>query len=54
MQDNKVTNYPSLIDIFFAITILQAGEINGYGKEVRADGSVRHEGQWSRGVPIRT
>lgn len=29
------------------------GEIHGQGKEVRADGSLRHEGQWSKGVPIR-
>ena len=29
------------------------GEIHGYGMEVRADGSLRHKGQWSKGVPIR-
>lgn len=29
------------------------GEIHGYGLEVRADGSLRHKGRWSKGVPIR-
>jgi hypothetical protein len=29
------------------------GEIHGYGKEIRGDGSLRHKGQWSKGVPIR-
>lgn len=29
------------------------GEIHGYGIEIRADGSLRHKGQWSKGVPIR-
>jgi hypothetical protein len=29
------------------------GEIHGYGTEIRADGSMRHKGTWSKGVPIR-
>eukprot|EP00980_Cylindrotheca_fusiformis_P011790 scaffold2816_cov121-Cylindrotheca_fusiformis.AAC.6 len=29
------------------------GEIDGYGKEIRPDGSVRHEGLWSNGFPVR-
>lgn len=29
------------------------GEIHGRGKEIRPDGSLRHDGQWSKGVPIR-
>mmetsp|Transcript_7257 Transcript_7257/g.14866 ORF Transcript_7257/g.14866 Transcript_7257/m.14866 type:complete len:725 (-) Transcript_7257:162-2336(-) len=29
------------------------GEMQGYGKEIRPDGSMRHEGQWSKGQPIR-
>lgn len=29
------------------------GEMHGRGKEVRPDGSVRHEGEWSKGQPLR-
>ncbi|KAL3923384.1 MAG: hypothetical protein SGARI_006230, partial [Bacillariaceae sp.] len=29
------------------------GEIHGKGKEIRPDGSLRHDGKWSKGVPIR-
>jgi hypothetical protein len=29
------------------------GEIHGQGKEIRPDGSLRHDGKWSKGVPIR-
>lgn len=29
------------------------GEIHGFGKEYRADGSLRHDGKWVKGVPIR-
>lgn len=29
------------------------GEIHGFGKEVRPDGSLRHDGPWRKGVPIR-
>ena len=29
------------------------GEIHGYGMEIRPDGSLRHKGHWSKGVPIR-
>jgi len=29
------------------------GDMQGQGKEVRPDGSLRHEGQWSKGQPIR-
>ena len=29
------------------------GEMHGRGKEVRPDGSLRHEGEWSKGQPIR-
>lgn len=29
------------------------GDMQGYGKEVRPDGSLRHEGQWAKGQPIR-
>lgn len=29
------------------------GEMDGFGKEVRPDGSLRHEGQWRKGQPIR-
>jgi len=29
------------------------GEIDGYGKEVRGDGSIRHEGLWRNGYPVR-
>ena len=29
------------------------GEMQGYGKEIRPDGSLRHEGQWAKGQPIR-
>ncbi|KAL7576846.1 hypothetical protein ACA910_013859 [Epithemia clementina (nom. ined.)] len=28
-------------------------EMQGFGKEIRPDGSLRHEGQWSKGQPIR-
>jgi len=30
------------------------GEMNGYGKEILPNGNLRHEGQWSNGLPIRT
>ena len=29
------------------------GEMQGQGKEIRPDGSMRHEGQWAKGQPIR-
>jgi hypothetical protein len=29
------------------------GEIHGKGREIRPDGSLRHDGEWSKGVPIR-
>eukprot|EP00977_Amphora_coffeiformis_P021457 scaffold9369_cov182-Amphora_coffeaeformis.AAC.2 len=29
------------------------GEMQGFGKEVRPDGSLRHEGQWVKGQPVR-
>jgi hypothetical protein len=29
------------------------GDMQGFGKEVRPDGSLRHEGQWAKGQPIR-
>ena len=29
------------------------GEMHGRGKEVRPDGTVRHEGEWSKGQPVR-
>lgn len=29
------------------------GEMHGSGKEIRPDGSLRHDGEWSRGQPIR-
>jgi len=29
------------------------GEMHGKGKEVRPDGSIRHDGEWCRGQPIR-
>lgn len=29
------------------------GEMQGFGKEMRPDGSLRHEGQWVKGQPIR-
>lgn len=29
------------------------GEIHGFGKEYRPDGSLRHDGRWIKGVPIR-
>jgi hypothetical protein len=28
-------------------------EIDGYGIEMRADGSIRHNGLWKNGIPIR-
>lgn len=30
------------------------GDIHGYGKEYRPCGSLRHDGRWIKGVPIRT
>jgi len=30
------------------------GEMHGCGKEVRADGTLRHEGEWLHGQPIRS
>jgi hypothetical protein len=30
------------------------GEMHGKGKEIRPDGSLRHDGEWSRGQPIRS
>ena len=30
------------------------GEMHGKGREIRPDGSLRHDGEWSRGQPIRT
>jgi hypothetical protein len=29
------------------------GEMHGRGKEIRPDGSIRHEGDWAKGQPIR-
>lgn len=29
------------------------GTMEGYGKEIRPDGSLRHDGKWNNGVPIR-
>eukprot|EP00531_Pseudo-nitzschia_arenysensis_P001739 CAMPEP_0116133946 /NCGR_PEP_ID=MMETSP0329-20121206/10385_1 /TAXON_ID=697910 /ORGANISM="Pseudo-nitzschia arenysensis, Strain B593" /LENGTH=535 /DNA_ID=CAMNT_0003628627 /DNA_START=185 /DNA_END=1792 /DNA_ORIENTATION=- len=29
------------------------GEIHGFGKEIRPDGSLRHDGRWIKGVPVR-
>ena len=29
------------------------GEMRGHGTEIRPDGSLRHEGQWCKGQPIR-
>lgn len=29
------------------------GEIDGYGKETRPNGSIRHEGLWRNGFPVR-
>lgn len=29
------------------------GEMHGKGKEIRPDGSLRHDGEWARGQPIR-
>lgn len=29
------------------------GEIHGFGKEYRPDGSLRHDGRWIKGLPIR-
>lgn len=29
------------------------GEINGKGKEVRPDGTIHHDGEWSHGQPVR-
>ena len=31
-----------------------AGEMHGRGAEVRADGSLRHDGEWVKGQPIRS
>lgn len=30
------------------------GEMHGKGKEIRPDGTLRHDGEWSRGQPIRS
>lgn len=30
------------------------GEMHGKGKEIRPDGSLRHDGEWSRGQPLRS
>jgi hypothetical protein len=30
------------------------GEANGHGMETRPDGSLRHHGDWRKGVPVRT
>ena len=30
------------------------GEMDGRGKEVRPDGSLRHDGEWSAGQPVRS
>jgi len=30
-----------------------SGDMQGFGKEMRPDGSMRHEGQWSKGQPLR-
>ena len=30
------------------------GEMHGSGKEVRPDGTLRHDGEWSRGKPVRS
>ncbi|CAJ1964939.1 unnamed protein product [Cylindrotheca closterium] len=30
------------------------GEMHGRGKEIRPDGSLRHDGEWARGQPIRS
>jgi len=29
------------------------GKAHGYGKEVRPDGSIRHDGKWEMDKPIR-
>jgi hypothetical protein len=29
------------------------GEMHGHGREVRSDGSIRHDGEWKKGQPIR-
>ncbi|GKY97762.1 hypothetical protein MPSEU_000734400 [Mayamaea pseudoterrestris] len=29
------------------------GEMDGYGKEVRPDGTLRHQGEWRKGQPVR-
>lgn len=29
------------------------GEMHGKGKEIRPDGSIRHDGEWCKGQPIR-
>jgi hypothetical protein len=29
------------------------GEMDGYGKEVRPDGTMRHQGEWRKGQPVR-
>ena len=29
------------------------GKMHGKGKEIRPDGSLRHDGEWSRSRPIR-
>jgi hypothetical protein len=30
------------------------GEMHGKGKEIRPDGTLRHDGEWARGQPIRS
>eukprot|EP00538_Stauroneis_constricta_P004497 CAMPEP_0119570934 /NCGR_PEP_ID=MMETSP1352-20130426/43864_1 /TAXON_ID=265584 /ORGANISM="Stauroneis constricta, Strain CCMP1120" /LENGTH=832 /DNA_ID=CAMNT_0007620611 /DNA_START=1081 /DNA_END=3579 /DNA_ORIENTATION=+ len=30
------------------------GEMHGHGREIRPDSTLRHDGEWSRGQPIRT
>jgi hypothetical protein len=29
------------------------GEMHGKGREIRADGSLRHDGEWVKGQPLR-
>ena len=29
------------------------GQIDGYGLEMRANGTIRHKGLWKNGVPVR-
>jgi hypothetical protein len=30
------------------------GDMHGHGREVRADGALRHDGEWLKGQPLRT